>query len=365
MAVLAAAVAHAHERGILHRDLKPGNILLQRPDVLHRRTASRAIDLGDYVPRICDFGLAKLLDQVSHETCSGVPIGSPAYMAPEQAAGRLREHGPATDVYALGVILYELLTGRPPLRGETDLETLRLVSDQDPPAPRDLAARPAARPRDDLPEMSGEAAQGSLRQRVGTGGRPAAVSRRQARPCPAGPAVAARRQVGQTTARARGTGGVTVLAISVVLGLVLWSGAWLQKHERNLTEAVAQVERDVQRIERSAHGAQIELALAESGSDSPCDMGWPRSSSSFTTHSPPATSCWPRGCSRHSARRAIRPSPGICLGLSPPALQARVDPAWRGRPRELGVARPASWRSLLTAGCWHAARLMAAWSCGT
>ena len=79
------------------------------------------------------------------ETRSGVPIGSPDYMAPEQAAGRLREHGPATDVYALGVILYELLTGRPPHRGETDLETLRLVADQDPPSPR--ALRPGL-PRD-------------------------------------------------------------------------------------------------------------------------------------------------------------------------------------------------------------------------
>ena len=102
------------------------------------------LELG-FSPRICDFGLAKLIDQVSQETRSGMPIGSPAYMAPEQAAGRLREHGPATDVYALGVILFELLTGTAPHRGETDLETLRLVSDQDPPSPREL--RPGL-PRD-------------------------------------------------------------------------------------------------------------------------------------------------------------------------------------------------------------------------
>jgi len=137
VAILATAVAHAHQRGILHRDLKPGNILLQRLDASPSASEGACHGLG-FLPRICDFGLAKLLDQVSQETCSGVAIGSSSYMAPEQAAGRLREHGPATDVYALGVILYELLTGRPPLRGETDLETLRLVSDQDPPPPRAL-----------------------------------------------------------------------------------------------------------------------------------------------------------------------------------------------------------------------------------
>ena len=142
--ILSVAVGYAHERGILHRDLKPGNILLQRLDGLSQSEGGECDDLG-FIPRICDFGLAKLLDQVSQETRSGVPIGSPAYMAPEQAGGRLREHGPATDVYALGVILYELLTGRPPHRGETDLETLRLVSDQYPPSPR--ALRPGL-PRD-------------------------------------------------------------------------------------------------------------------------------------------------------------------------------------------------------------------------
>ena len=144
VSVVAAAVAHAHERSILHRDLKPGNILLQRSEASPSATEGACRGLG-FIPRICDFGLAKLLDQASQETCSGVAIGSASYMAPEQAAGRLREHGPATDVYALGAILYELLTGRPPFKGETDLETLRLVSDQEPPPPR--ALRPAL-PRD-------------------------------------------------------------------------------------------------------------------------------------------------------------------------------------------------------------------------
>jgi WD40 repeat protein len=144
VAVLARAVAHAHVRGILHRDLKPGNILLQHWDRSSSPGDSVCDDMG-FLPRICDFGLAKLLDQESQETRTGVPLGSPDYMAPEQATGRLREHGPATDVYALGVILYELLAGRPPHRGETDLETLRLVSDSDAASPR--ALRPGI-PRD-------------------------------------------------------------------------------------------------------------------------------------------------------------------------------------------------------------------------
>ena len=110
VAVLAEAVAHAHGRGILHRDLKPSNILLPRGEDIASANGGGGRGL-DFVPRICDFGLAKLLDEVSHETSSGLAIGSAPYMAPEQAAGRTREQGPATDVYALGVILYELLDG--------------------------------------------------------------------------------------------------------------------------------------------------------------------------------------------------------------------------------------------------------------
>jgi eukaryotic-like serine/threonine-protein kinase len=138
---LARAVGHAHERGILHRDLKPRNILL-----LGSRTNNESDQAEtELVPRICDFGLAKILDQDGNDTCSGAPLGSPAYMAPEQASGRHREIGAATDVYALGVILYELLVGRPPFQGETVLETIRHVSDAEPSSPRGL--RPGV-PRD-------------------------------------------------------------------------------------------------------------------------------------------------------------------------------------------------------------------------
>jgi serine/threonine-protein kinase len=100
VATLADAVQAAHQSGIVHRDLKPGNILLTR----------------EGTPKVTDFGLARRLEGGGGLTLSGVPVGTPSYMAPEQARGDNRAVGPATDVYALGAILYEMLTGRPPRR---------------------------------------------------------------------------------------------------------------------------------------------------------------------------------------------------------------------------------------------------------
>jgi serine/threonine protein kinase len=119
---LARAVQHAHERGIVHRDLKPANVLLTEAGVA----------------KVADFGLAKLLDVEQGQTHSGAVLGSPSYMAPEQAVGKVRAIGPATDVYALGAILYELLTGRPPFLGASVLETLDQVRSHDPAPPQAL-----------------------------------------------------------------------------------------------------------------------------------------------------------------------------------------------------------------------------------
>ncbi len=117
--LLARTVHYAHGRGIVHRDLKPANILLT----------------SDGVPKIADFGLAKILSEDSGATRTGVILGTLKYMAPEQASGRPKDIGPAADIYALGAILYESLTGQPPFCGETERETLRLVEEQSPQSP--------------------------------------------------------------------------------------------------------------------------------------------------------------------------------------------------------------------------------------
>ena len=116
---LARAIHEVHRLGIVHRDLKPANVLMT----------------ADGMPKVADFGLAKWLDVESGLTRTDHVLGSPSYMAPEQAGGGGRPVGPAADVYALGAILYELLTGRPPFRAATVLETLEQVKSAEPIPP--------------------------------------------------------------------------------------------------------------------------------------------------------------------------------------------------------------------------------------
>jgi len=121
LAVLARAMQAAHARGIVHRDLKPANILLSQ----------------DGIPKVTDFGIAKRLDAIK-QTQTGKILGTPCYMAPEQAIGRSDQVGPTTDIYALGAILYDALTGRPPFEADNTLDTLMQAVTREPIPPRVL-----------------------------------------------------------------------------------------------------------------------------------------------------------------------------------------------------------------------------------
>jgi WD40 repeat protein/serine/threonine protein kinase len=122
---LADAVQYVHEHGIYHRDIKPGNVLLDARESI-------------CTPRLTDFGLAKQFDSDSGLTANGTILGTPSYMAPEQFERRPDNIGPPTDVYGLGAVLYELLTGRPPFKGATDAKTMEQVLNEAPTRPRQL-----------------------------------------------------------------------------------------------------------------------------------------------------------------------------------------------------------------------------------
>src|SRR5262249_34866157 len=125
LAAVARAVQHAHERGILHRDLKPANVLLDE----------------QMTPYVADFGLARGgRGEGGGQTQSGGTVGTPSYLAPERARG-MKNVTTAVDVYALGAILYEALTGRPPFAAETPMHTVLQVIDREPERPRSIDAK--------------------------------------------------------------------------------------------------------------------------------------------------------------------------------------------------------------------------------
>ena len=180
---LARAMHHAHQNGIVHRDLKPANVLLT----------------DDGIPKIGDFGLAKLLERDDRLTQVGDILGTPSYMAPEQIRGAAGSITPATDVYALGAILYEMLTGRPPFKGTTPLSTMEQVSSIEPLSPGKLQRHTPARSGDHLPQVLAERSAPAIRDGERVGGRPASVPRPATDPGPAHAGLGARLEMGPAT----------------------------------------------------------------------------------------------------------------------------------------------------------------------
>ncbi len=254
IADLADAVQHAHERGVLHRDLKPSNILLQHG------FGSPGSDVPS--PRITDFGLARIMEEGTNaeETRSGVPLGSPPYMAPEQAAGKRREIGPATDVYSLGATLYEILSGRPPFQGESYLETLGQVLADDPVPPR--ALRPGL-PRD-LETICLKCLEKETSRRYQTASALRADIERFLRgePILARP-ISARLRAAKWVRRRPLLAAILILAgllASVLIGGIVYRDVLLQEHTRQLEREVTRADANARLARRHLQADQLRRA---------------------------------------------------------------------------------------------------------
>jgi serine/threonine-protein kinase len=254
LATLAEAVHVAHQSGIVHRDLKPANVLLS----------------ADGTPKISDFGLARRLEGGAGLTQSGAPVGTPSYMAPEQAQGKARTAGPAADTYALGAILYELLTGRPPFRGETAAETVQQVISQEPVPPARLNPRV---PRD-LETICLKCLHKDPRRRYATAAALAEDLKRFQRDEPIAARPAGLPERTARWVRRHPTRSALVAASLLLVALLVSGSVWLavqQAHRRDAVEAdlreLAALEENARWAEARAVLQRAEARLEEGGPD--------------------------------------------------------------------------------------------------
>jgi WD40 repeat protein len=319
---LARAVQAAHAAGVVHRDLKPANVLLA----------------ADGTPKVTDFGLAKLLGEADGPTASGAVLGTPSYMAPEQAGGASKQVGPAADVYALGAILYELLTGRPPFKGATPVETVMQVLSDEPVRPRLLQPR---LPRD-LETICLKCLAKEPRKRYGSALELADDLRRwqDGRPIRARRAGLAERA--WKWARRHPAVSALVAALAVGAGLVTWQ--WyraerqLEVNERQLyVNRVALAERD---WAGNTSAALVQLALCP-----PAQRGWEWRFVARLCFHPPRVAL-PAG-SRGVKDVRFSPDGGLLFAADGKGNQrVWATRTWRGRA-EAGAPRPAGHESFL------------------